>query len=828
MPYASWFFLGIEIIPVTSGDMIQANKVIPRAIQALIVVIIVSGLSVIFCASSIAPGGVSHAFQTSYSPLSYGYSLLMDIPYRHAIVFTILAKYITAFSFMYGFGRQISAMHQSGLIMTFLSDFAETEDSIRRGLFLGTALSVVGLTVTWVVDNGLFKYYHSACVLGNYLLCVGIFCSYIRFKSKFSALAKTNLSPFGITGACYGIAVFLVAIISLLGFQGDHGIVVGCLAVLVVYMAARYWIWNSGKPTISSEEQSVLFVLYVINANATRKKLIHDQAMARIHHDSSFHGDFGLHALGDKIARGTQPLRNSVASIGSYLTSPHGGFSRQYSFDSRDPAEEAETPPSRKVFSGRRVSNLMQNNKKSMKVGAINVDTSGVSPRSVGDFSINNADAGSVVSADNRFGGDDSSLADDCDSVVPYDGPLVTPTSSTVNTTNTGITVNNNSAANKFLRLTQSDRVSSRPNFLIPTRIETTKHQSPAVEVVEDVQGDESDSLIPLTAEQLEVREKDKKVSPTMRMLRDTYATVEALVTSSPTHHKLVKKDSDQIGLLPMRKGVAERTLSKLSESPKFSASEQIHKTSRNNSDMDKTIEDFAAEERVRVSKVGMLLSQPSDIFALPQESGLESITMSASESFKRPPRGGVQLTSLVAKLTSVDETDLANQVVGEKEDSFRRKPQPKLQLEPPKSLLPPSNATKGLSHSALDDEDSSGSDSSPNSKARTSPIPLLNSKPRPVIHGEPHGSSLKAPQSLTMSTKSGSGMGPSARFKLHAQRSGRFKTPFIAKVFSAGIKGNRYDKTNEKGMDASILEKYRDELEEYYANEEGGGLLGV
>jgi hypothetical protein len=43
--------------------------------------------------------------------------------------------------------------------------------------------------------------------------------------------------------------------------------------MFVGFVVLRYLLFNLGKPTISTEEQSVLFVLYVINANTVRKKL---------------------------------------------------------------------------------------------------------------------------------------------------------------------------------------------------------------------------------------------------------------------------------------------------------------------------------------------------------------------------------------------------------------------------------------------------------------------------------------------------------------------------------------------------------------------------
>jgi hypothetical protein len=127
-------------------------------------------------------------------------------------------------------------------------------------------------------------------------------------------------------------------------------------------MTIRYIIWNHGKTTISSEEQSVLFVLYVINANEIRKKHIHDQAMAKMHHSDSFQTESVLHNLGEKIARGTQPLRGSLASIGEYLISPHhhlaiaaaggssGAFNSQVSFDHCVALSGDDTPSSHKVF----------------------------------------------------------------------------------------------------------------------------------------------------------------------------------------------------------------------------------------------------------------------------------------------------------------------------------------------------------------------------------------------------------------------------------------------------------------------------------------------
>eukprot|EP01034_Spumella_vulgaris_P032394 gene32394-39989_t len=99
------------------------------------------------------------------------------------------------------------------------------------------------------------------------------------FSGGTYGIARVTLGKFpafliGIYGALYGSVVFVISVISLIGFQDDQGAAVIIAIVLLVVLTARYYFRGRHKEVYNSEEQAVLFIAYVVKANTASKRRI--------------------------------------------------------------------------------------------------------------------------------------------------------------------------------------------------------------------------------------------------------------------------------------------------------------------------------------------------------------------------------------------------------------------------------------------------------------------------------------------------------------------------------------------------------------------------
>lgn len=82
-------------------------------------------------------------------------------------------------------------------------------------------------------------------------------------KVKMNKLKRQFHSPFGIAGAVFAGLVFLIGIISILGFQDDKYALIA-FTVLLFFFSIYYQFIKKGQ-TLNPEEEKIMFVAHVIN-----------------------------------------------------------------------------------------------------------------------------------------------------------------------------------------------------------------------------------------------------------------------------------------------------------------------------------------------------------------------------------------------------------------------------------------------------------------------------------------------------------------------------------------------------------------------------------
>lgn len=112
-------------------------------------------------------------------------------------------------------------------------------------------------------------------------LIVGVFImlAYLQFRKKFDCLETTFRSPLQSYGAVYGGGIFCVAISYTIAKQrNDMNSIIG-IVVYLVALSMYYFYAARRSQCFSEEEQKVMFIAYVINANI-KSKLRRQSSMA--------------------------------------------------------------------------------------------------------------------------------------------------------------------------------------------------------------------------------------------------------------------------------------------------------------------------------------------------------------------------------------------------------------------------------------------------------------------------------------------------------------------------------------------------------------------
>jgi amino acid permease len=99
-------------------------------------------------------------------------------------------------------------------------------------------------------------------MLSGFIAYISQLIGYIVFHYKFPAQDRGYKSPLGVGGAVYGIAVFALASVGIIGFQDDGGAAVIAMVVLLCVYTACYYLYSEKNQYFSSDERFI-FTVYM-------------------------------------------------------------------------------------------------------------------------------------------------------------------------------------------------------------------------------------------------------------------------------------------------------------------------------------------------------------------------------------------------------------------------------------------------------------------------------------------------------------------------------------------------------------------------------------
>eukprot|EP01034_Spumella_vulgaris_P021321 gene21321-27351_t len=270
LPYAAWFFMGLPIAQLSSSEVLQVNRtMVPKATLHMTVIVMATAIGLLFSSASVAPGIL--VLSTSQAPLAVGFAQIFEISRRSAMIFPLIAKFSFAAGFMFAQSKEAHAMEKSQLLLSFGGENESKRSGLLRTMLIGACASFVVILCMWHWDTRFYGYLENCCLIAAFLSYIGIFSSYIVFRTKFSTLCQNHKSPFGVKGAMYGILVFLFAIAGAVGFQDDGGWSVGLFLIFLSVYFLIYVFRVRHTQIYSPEEQSVFFIAYVVKANMERR-----------------------------------------------------------------------------------------------------------------------------------------------------------------------------------------------------------------------------------------------------------------------------------------------------------------------------------------------------------------------------------------------------------------------------------------------------------------------------------------------------------------------------------------------------------------------------
>nr|WP_241961074.1 amino acid permease [Salinibacterium hongtaonis] len=259
LPFAMWFFLGIEELPLAAEEAHDPVRDIPRAGLWARGTLIVTGLLVLFLNTGILGAEVTGA---ASEPLLDGFRVIVGDELAAVLaLFALVGLFASLQGIMFAYGRNMYSLSRAGYYPKFLS-LTGKRQTPWVALLAG---ALIGFVALYVVDFlGSIDEEGAGAVAGAIVLNIAVWgavlayllqmISFVILRKRYPNAKRPYRSPWGVPGAV--VAALLSALI-FLGFllNPDFQPAVIAIAVVYVVMLIGFAVWGRNRLILSPEEE---------------------------------------------------------------------------------------------------------------------------------------------------------------------------------------------------------------------------------------------------------------------------------------------------------------------------------------------------------------------------------------------------------------------------------------------------------------------------------------------------------------------------------------------------------------------------------------------
>lgn len=257
MPFAMWFFLAIEELPLAAEEAHDPVRDVPRALVYGQLTLIVTAILTLVLSASIPPG--TDAIASSQEPLFDGFKAIFgDGMGAKALALIAVTGLVASFhGIVFAYGRQIYSLSRAGYFPRALSLTHPTRKTPHVALISG---ALIGFGIACLIhflgtDNPVGAVLLNMAVFGAVISYTLQMLSYLRLRKNMPNIERPYRSPVGVPGAVFALVVSLVCLVGLLVSEDPvYRRVVVATAAFYALGIAYYQFYARHKLVYSPEE----------------------------------------------------------------------------------------------------------------------------------------------------------------------------------------------------------------------------------------------------------------------------------------------------------------------------------------------------------------------------------------------------------------------------------------------------------------------------------------------------------------------------------------------------------------------------------------------
>jgi ethanolamine permease len=247
LPFAIWFYLAIDQVPLAAEDSQDPRKDVPKAILLSLSTLTVTGMLVLFLVAGMAPGAARLA--ESPEPLFLGFQTIFGAGLGvKVLALILLAAPIASFhAIVFAYGRNIYALSRAGYFPRWLSITHDKHKTPHFALIAGATIGYVAAAVIYF-SEAIF----GTPLVGAVLLNMAVFgavisyamqaMSFVMLRQQLPDMARPFRSPLGEPGAWTALIIALVTFVFLFAEPAYRPGAIGCAiwyALALIYFAVH-------------------------------------------------------------------------------------------------------------------------------------------------------------------------------------------------------------------------------------------------------------------------------------------------------------------------------------------------------------------------------------------------------------------------------------------------------------------------------------------------------------------------------------------------------------------------------------------------------------
>ena len=255
IPFAIWFYLAIEELPLAAEESHDPRRDIPRGTIYGLFTLIVAAFLTLFLSAGIAPGSAD--LSASAEPLFDGLKTIFGDGTAASLLALIAVTGLVAsfHTIIFAYGRNIYSLSRAGYFPHVLSITHGTRQTPHIALLTGAVIGyILALILKYSGSDRVGAALLTMAVFGAVISYLMQMVSFVLLRRNMPSIERPYRSPLGEAGAIVAGAIAAVSLVSLF-FNADYR--PGVIGVAIWFVLAVVYFAVSGrhKLILSPEEE---------------------------------------------------------------------------------------------------------------------------------------------------------------------------------------------------------------------------------------------------------------------------------------------------------------------------------------------------------------------------------------------------------------------------------------------------------------------------------------------------------------------------------------------------------------------------------------------